>query len=116
MKRGFTLIEVLVALAIIAIALVAVVKIAGQSVRHTFKVKEKIAAHWVAMNVISEVQCGLIKTDQVNSRDGTMPMLGSLWRWHASLLKNAAGEISKIHVSVKPEHQDHVVESLTGAM
>lgn len=116
MNRGFTLVEVLVALAIVAIALVAVVKITGQSVRETAKLKEKIGAHWVAMNVISEVQAGLLKTDDISYRDGHEKMLGQVWRWQVDFTRNSLGKIVRMEVKIKPEHQDHVVESLVGAM
>ena len=78
--KGFTLIEVLVALAIIAIALLAVIKVSAHSVRQTSQLKEKLASHWVAMNVISRAQTNLIVVnDGYSTIDGSEEMLGKVW-------------------------------------
>ena len=51
--RGFTLIEILVALAIIAIALAALIKASGNHTYSASYLKQKSIGHWVAMNEIS---------------------------------------------------------------
>lgn len=53
--RGFTLLEVLVALAVLAIALAALVKGGAQSASTTAHLRDKSLAHWVAMNRIVEL-------------------------------------------------------------
>jgi general secretion pathway protein I len=52
--RGFTLIEVLVALAIIAIALVAALRAAGQGSSTAGELRANLLAGWVAQNLIAE--------------------------------------------------------------
>lgn len=53
--RGFTLLEVLVALAVLAIALAALVKSGTQSAATTAHLRDKSLAHWVAMNRVVEL-------------------------------------------------------------
>lgn len=50
--HGFTLLEVLIALAILAVALTAAGRVAGISVDTTMQVRQRIVAHWVAENRI----------------------------------------------------------------
>jgi len=54
--RGMTLIEVLVALVIIAVALSAAIRSVNSGVANTDYLKQKSFAHWVAMNAIVEQQ------------------------------------------------------------
>ena len=53
-RRGFTLIEVLVALAIIAIALLAALRAAGQGTASMDDLRARLLAGWVAENLLAE--------------------------------------------------------------
>jgi len=55
-SQGFTLIEVIVALAIIAIAMGAVMTSVTANVGNAAALKERTIAHWVAMNKMAEMQ------------------------------------------------------------
>ncbi len=76
-QQGFTLIEVLIALVIVAIALFAVVMSIHRSVRDFNYVNNKTLAHWVSLNVANEEKLGLIEGD--NSGESTM--LEAKWNW-----------------------------------
>ena len=54
---GFTLVEVLVALSVIAIALAAVLKGASEGASSARYLRDKTLAHWVAMNT-NNACCG----------------------------------------------------------
>ena len=49
-NHGFTLLETLVALAILAIAMAAIVRAAGSETRHTEELRLRLVADWVAQN------------------------------------------------------------------
>jgi general secretion pathway protein I len=51
---GFTLIEVLIALAIVAIALIAALRAAGQSTANVGELRTRLLAGWVAENILAE--------------------------------------------------------------
>jgi general secretion pathway protein I len=53
-KSGFTLIEVLVALAIIAIALSAALRAAGQGTNSAGELRARLLAGWVGENLVAE--------------------------------------------------------------
>jgi general secretion pathway protein I len=53
-RQGFTLFEVLVALAIIAIALLSAMRAAGQGTNNVSELRAHLLAGWVAQNVLAE--------------------------------------------------------------
>lgn len=55
MNRGFTLFEVLVALAIIAIAMTAVMRASAQASEGAYQLRQRMLANWVAQNRMAEL-------------------------------------------------------------
>lgn len=53
-RRGFTLVEVLVALAIISVALLAALRAAGQATQAVDELRMRLFAGWVAQNRLAE--------------------------------------------------------------
>lgn len=53
-RCGFTLIEVLVALAIVSIALMAALRAAGQGSNSVGELRSRVLAAWVAQNLLAE--------------------------------------------------------------
>lgn len=58
-NKGFTLVEVLVALVVLAVALSALIFSSQQATRGATHLVNKTIAHWVAMNIASEIHLGL---------------------------------------------------------
>lgn len=97
-RAGFTLIEVLVALAVIAIAVAALARIGSQSVDTQFELEQRSFALWVADNVIAEMR--LEPPGSQARRQGVSPMGGRDWYWDA-LIQPAPGEVMlRIDVAV----------------
>ena len=57
--RGFTLIEVLAALVIVALGMLGVIQAVTQTARNGTYLREKTLAHWIAMNLITERLAGV---------------------------------------------------------
>jgi len=53
-RKGFTLVEVLVALAIVAIALMSALRAAGQGTNNVGELRSRLLAGWVAENLLAE--------------------------------------------------------------
>jgi general secretion pathway protein I len=81
-NKGFTLIEVLIALIIIAVALSAAIRATTASTYATMHLRNTMTAHWVGMNILSEVQTGMIVASSGNNNPpGKTEMLGKTWYW-----------------------------------
>lgn len=57
--RGFTLLEVLVALTVLGVALAALVKTGSEHARNTGYLQERTLAHWAGQNVLAEYEAGM---------------------------------------------------------
>ncbi|MDH5472236.1 MAG: type II secretion system minor pseudopilin GspI [Gammaproteobacteria bacterium] len=79
-STGFTLIEILVALAIIAIALGALIKASGDHTNTAGFLKQKTLAHWVAMNELTLLQTGKQWPDLGTEKKST-EMANHQWFW-----------------------------------
>jgi general secretion pathway protein I len=104
---GFTLIEVLIALAILSIALTAMIKATSQTIKNTIYIQEKTIAHWVGLKVMNEALSGFITLPtQSDSLSDTTEMLGENWDWEAHTQATQVPTISRIQVDVfqQPHH------------
>jgi general secretion pathway protein I len=104
-KSGFTLIEVLLALSIIAIALTALIKATAQSVMGTERIKEKNISHWVAMQGVTMIQLGLLNVSNNQEVSEVTQMLGQTWYWHAKIQPTAIPNMEQINITVS-HHQN----------
>jgi general secretion pathway protein I len=80
-NRGFTLLEVLVALAVLALALGAGIKAAGSNVENTAYLRDRTFAHWVAMNKLAEMETMHKFPSPGTTERGTMLMAEHEWHW-----------------------------------
>jgi general secretion pathway protein I len=79
-NHGFTLVEVLVALTIIAIALGALLNTAGTQASSTAYLKQKTIAHWVALNELTQIRIAGEFPDLGDKR-GSTEMANHAWYW-----------------------------------
>jgi len=98
--RGFTLLEVLVALAVVAIALTAAVTAAGQDARNVALLRDRTLAHWVAMDRLTEAQ---LSDDWpgVGRREGDTVMAGQEWHWTLAVSATDDDDVRRLDVEVR---------------
>jgi len=99
--RGFTLIEVLAALVIVALGMLGVIQAVTQTARNGTYLREKTIAHWVAMNVITEqrLQSG---PPQASEASDEVELAGQRWRWTLKVTQTSVDSMRRMDVEVRP--------------
>lgn len=108
--KGFTLIEVLIALVIIAIAFAAVMSSVNSASRNFIHLKNTTASTWVASNVIANAQLNRI----TNLTSGFENMLGQDWRWTMQFKDTPNPNIREVEVTVFDAQTGKSATKLTG--
>jgi general secretion pathway protein I len=109
--RGFTLLEILVALAVVAIALTAAVQAAARISADGAYLRDQTLAHWVAMNKLAELQL-----DAVWPAPGQQRGVYSLGArdWYVTLRVSATpdADVRRVDIGVRadPQAPDPLVE------
>lgn len=97
-QSGFTLIEVLVALVIVAVALLAILKATSMAIKNSDYLEQKTCALWVAYDAISSIQLGL---QSLPSSNVAMTMLHQTWYWSADETSSGISGSNKITIIVR---------------
>ena len=97
--RGFTLLEVLVALLLLSLALVALVRTASLEARALAQVRDSTLAQWVAANAIAEVRLAEA-APALGERVGNAEMGGQRWQWRMQVLATDDARIRRLDVEV----------------
>jgi general secretion pathway protein I len=99
--RGFTLIEVLAALVIVALGMLGVIEAVTQSARNGTYLREKTLAHWIAMNVITEARLQA-EPPAVAERSDEVEFAGERWRWTMVVTQTEVQSLRRMDVAVRP--------------
>ena len=99
--QGFTLIEVLAALVIVALGMLGVIQAVTQTARNGTYLREKTLAHWIAMNVITERRLLAAPPDVAESSDD-VEFAGQRWRWTMTVTQTEVESLRRMEVSVRP--------------
>jgi len=110
-ERGFTLLEVLVALAIVAVALGAIIKSAGESAANITYLRDKTVAGWVAENELNKI---LINREwpELGDREGVSEMAEREWRWQTRVQETADEDLRQVEITVQEEDSDAILARL----
>lgn len=99
-NKGFTLLEVLVALSICAMAGIAAMQATGEHINHLSMLEEQTYASWVAENVLV-VQRSKGKDWQAkNGKRGSEVMGGAEWFWKQEITATADKSFVKVTINV----------------
>ena len=97
-RSGFTLLEVLVALVVVAVAVAALARAGSQAVDGQFHAEQRTLALWVADNVLAEMQ--LDPPGSSGRQQGTSPMGGRDWHWEALIQPTPGEGMLRVDVAV----------------
>ncbi len=102
--RGFTLVEVLVALVIVAAGASAVLSSLHSAATSTVYLRDKTFAEWIANNRIVETRLATA-APQNGKSEGELDFAGRRWQWRQQVTDGAVPELRRIDVSVRPASQ-----------
>lgn len=112
-SRGFTLIEVMVALAIIGLSLLAIGSKMGQMVDMANAMRERTYASWIAQNKIAELRLANV-VPEVSSSSGEVEYAGTEWRWRSVVSETGVENLYRVDVTVGYPGTDYDVRTVTG--
>lgn len=95
---GFTLLEVLVALVVLAVALVALTRTAAIETSQFGAARDRTLAGWVAANALTDVS--LQGMPAVGRRSGKVTMAKREWHYRVTVSTTQSSGIRRIHVDV----------------
>jgi general secretion pathway protein I len=98
-SRGFTLLEVLIALAIVALSAGALLGSVTSSASNVIYLKERTLAEWVALNRLAEVRMA-VDMPSTGKRRGSSVMAGTRWEWEEEVQELAFEGLFRVDVRV----------------
>jgi len=97
--RGFTLVEVLVALMVVAMGLAALMVAVSSTARTSGYLRDKTLAQWIALNRITEVRLNVNKFGQ-NTDTGELVFAGRTWHYDTRYFDTSIASMKRVVVRV----------------
>lgn len=99
--QGFTLLEVLVALAIFALVAASVLSASARSLQTASRLEDKTLAMWVADNRLTELQ--LSQSPLADGREeGEVTFAGRRWQWQSEVQGTREPDMRRVTLWVAP--------------
>ncbi|BEV01365.1 type II secretion system minor pseudopilin GspI [Novosphingobium olei] len=99
-ERGFTLLELLVALAVFAVAALALVRLEGASLRQTADLDQRLLREVVAQNMANEILTDPLPPGE-GAASGTIRNAGRQFQWQRNVARDPALGVLAISLSVR---------------
>ncbi len=110
---GFTLLEVLVAMAVLAIAMGAIINAATQSITSTAWLRDQTFASWVALNKVNEQLLAAEPWPDEGSAQGSAELANRAWSWETRFAKTDDPDLRRLDVTVRAAENGPVLSTLT---
>jgi general secretion pathway protein I len=98
-SRGFTLVEVLVALVVVAIGLTALLVAVNGTARTSGVLRDKTLAQWIALNRLTEVRLNVTKFGQ-NTDTGELDFGSRKWHYDTRYFDTSMASMKRVVVRV----------------
>jgi len=111
--KGFTLLEVMVALAIVALSLTAIAATMSQMIGAATAMRDRTYASWIAQNRIAEIRLAL-QAPKASTTSGEVEFANTDWTWRAVVIESGVPDLFRIDIAVSIAGSDDIVRSVTG--
>ncbi|MGB0865486.1 MAG: type II secretion system minor pseudopilin GspI [Granulosicoccaceae bacterium] len=98
--RGFTLIEVMVALAIVGIAIGALIKAASSYTSSTSHLRDRTFARWVAANRLAEMRA-MREWPDIGKSEGEAELARQTWYWRVNTEKVQDSAMRQVEIQIR---------------
>ena len=105
LEKGFTLIEVMLAMAVFSIAGIAILGTAETNARNLGYLESKILASWVASNQLVEITLDDTWPPK-NNKKGKVELAGLEWFWQQKVVKTTDKDMRAIVLEVRLDEKD----------
>lgn len=112
-RHGFTLIEILIAVAVVAIGLAAVITEVSRDMQNAHMLRTKTVAQWVAMNKITEWQIGS-QWPATGQQHGDTEMARQTWYWRIKVSATEDKNIRRLDVEVAEQQDGDAAATVLG--
>jgi general secretion pathway protein I len=113
-QTGFTLLEVMVALAIVAIALGSMIRATGEASVNEAYLQEKTLANWVAINRMAELRIQGLVPSPGSRQTGSSEMADIDWQWRQTAIATPDPNVVRIEITVGKDGEEEGLAALTG--
>ncbi|MBF0192363.1 MAG: type II secretion system minor pseudopilin GspI [Magnetococcales bacterium] len=104
-EGGFSLLETVAALAVLALALSASLRAVSEYARNAAYLRDRTLAHWVAMNQATERRVRLEWPEPGIIR-GTETMADREWHWNVSVSNTTEPQMRRLEIQVRADSAD----------
>jgi len=113
-EHGFTLLEVIVALAVVALGLIAAFNGIIQITSGASYMRERTLANWVAMNELTRIRVSGV-FPEVSESDGDVEFGLVTYRWRANVSETGVDDLRRIDMEVAyVDSPDDIISIATG--
>jgi general secretion pathway protein I len=112
-QTGFLLVEILVALVILAIPLAAITRAVSQAIDTTAALRDRNIAMWVAQDRLTMHR---IERDwpSLKTTTGTSEMADRSWRWQEKVISTPIVQLRRVEIEIRDENGPDVLAKLVG--
>lgn len=111
--RGFTLLEVMIALLVVALGMGAVITVTGESAWKSAHLRHSTIANWVAYNEIAMYRARRTWNNS-ESRSGETEMANATWEWTMTFTETPNSSVREVEVEVRLQDETSVKARVKG--